>query len=99
LLGKRIKELRKIKGLTQEALAEKVNIETGSLSAIESGRHFPSMPTIEKISKILDVEMKSFFDFEHLLPYKELIEEIKQTLGKVPEEKIIFIYKLIKDYK
>ncbi len=66
LLGRRIKELRKNAGLTQEQLAEMINIETTSLSGIESGRHFPSLPTIEKISKNLNVEMKTLFDFNHL---------------------------------
>ena len=34
LLGKRIKEIRKARGLTQEKLAELIDIETCSLSAI-----------------------------------------------------------------
>ena len=55
LLGKRIKEIRKNNSLTQEKLAELVGIETMSLSAIESGRHFSSMPTLEKIASILKV--------------------------------------------
>lgn len=45
LLGKRIKEIRRKKELTHEQPAELIEIETGSLSAIESGRHFPSPPT------------------------------------------------------
>lgn len=56
LLGKRIKEIRKAKDMTQEKLAELINIETGSLSAIESGRHFPSLPTVEKIANISEIE-------------------------------------------
>lgn len=52
LLGKRIKEIRKQKNLTQEQLAELIQIETGSLSAIESGRHFPSLPTLEKFQQL-----------------------------------------------
>lgn len=40
LLGKRIKEIRKHKGLTQEQLSEMIDIETSSLSGIESGRFF-----------------------------------------------------------
>lgn len=63
LLGKRIKEIRKARGLTQEKLAELIDIETCSLSAIEIGRHYPSMPTIEKIAENLDVELKAFFEF------------------------------------
>ena len=48
LLGKRIKELRKYRNFTQEKLAELIDIEPCSLSAIEIGRHFPSLPTLEK---------------------------------------------------
>ena len=64
LLGKRIKEVRKRLGLTQEKLAELINIETTSLSSIESGRHFPSLVTLEKIAKNLNVELKVLFDFK-----------------------------------
>ncbi len=35
--GKRIKELRKAKGFTQEEIAELVNIEPPNISKIESG--------------------------------------------------------------
>ena len=35
LLGKRIKEIRKSKGYTQEQLSEMIEIETSSLSGIE----------------------------------------------------------------
>ena len=59
LIGKRIKEIRKAKNLTQEKLAELIDIETGSLSAIESGRHYPSLPTLIKISEVLNIETKS----------------------------------------
>ena len=39
-IGKRIKELRKKRGLSQERLAELVNIEQNSLSYIETGACF-----------------------------------------------------------
>ena len=42
LLGGRIKELRKLKGLSQEKLSEKINIDPKHLSRIEVGRGFPS---------------------------------------------------------
>ena len=76
LLGKRIKELRKEAGLTQEKLAELIDIETTSLSGIESGRHFPSLPTIEKIANKLNVELKILFDFNHLKSIDKMKEEI-----------------------
>lgn len=94
LLGKRIKELRKSVGLTQEKLAEMINIETTSLSGIESGRHFPSLPTIEKISKHLNVEMKTLFDFQHLISVNDMKSKIIQNLDKLDDGKIRIIYRL-----
>lgn len=96
LLGKRIKELRKEKGLTQERLAELIGIETCSLSAIESGRHFPSLPTIEKISNILKIDLKVFFDFQHLKSRAEKIEEIIKSIDIQSEDTINLIYRIIK---
>ena len=57
LLGKRIKEIRKLKNYTQEELAEIVNLETSSLSGIESGRFFPSLHVLDKLSQALNVEL------------------------------------------
>lgn len=93
LLGKRIKELRKNAGLTQEKLAEMINIETTSLSGIESGRHFPSLPTIEKIANNLNVELKSLFDFNHLKPIDLMKTDIINNLDSLSHDKIIFIHK------
>ena len=93
LLGKRIKELRKNAGLTQEKLAEMINIETTSLSGIESGRHFPSLPTIEKIAHNLNVELKSLFDFNHLKPIDLMKTDIINNLDNLPNDKIVFIHK------
>lgn len=93
LLGKRIKELRKNAGLTQEQLAEMINIETTSLSGIESGRHFPSLPTLEKIALSLNEELKSLFDFNHLHSIDTMKNVIKNNIDKLSEEKISFIYR------
>lgn len=52
-LGKKIKELRKSKGFTQEKLAELANIDAKHLSKIENGVHTPSYNTLKKLSDIL----------------------------------------------
>jgi len=95
LLGKRIKELRKQKGLTQEQLAELIDLETTSLSGIESGRHYPSLPTIEKIARVLGIEIKMLFDFHHLQDVEVLKQNIIDNIDKLAEDKIIFIYEYI----
>ncbi len=95
LLGKRIQELRKRANYTQEQLAELIQIETGSLSAIESGRHFPSLSTIEKISQILKCDIIKFFDYNHLKSREEKISLIKDSLSSLSSDTVNIIYLLI----
>ena len=71
-LGKRIKEIRKSQSFTQEQLAEAIGIETTSLSGIESGRHYPSMPTLNKIASYLNVKPRALFNFYQLQDRKDL---------------------------
>src|SRR5487761_106399 len=51
----RIKTLRKEKGLTQEALAQRAGLPQSHVSKLENGRHSPSSVTLEKIAKALGV--------------------------------------------
>lgn len=95
LLGKRIKELRKSKGFTQERLSELIGLETTTLSGIESGRHFPSLPTLEKIADNLNVDLKILFDFNHLKTIEDMKNDIIKNIDKLSDEKIAFIYRLL----
>jgi transcriptional regulator with XRE-family HTH domain len=65
LLGKRIKELRAQKGLTQERLAELIGVGERNLSKIECGNNFVKAETVTKLLAALDVEPKELFDFGH----------------------------------
>src|SRR6185436_12702704 len=53
-LGKKISELRKAKGLTQEELVEKCNINVRTIQRIETGEVTPRMYTIKTILAALD---------------------------------------------
>ena len=54
-MGDRIKETRKLRGLTQEQLAEKVDVTLEYISQIERGLKMPSMQVFIKLVEILDV--------------------------------------------
>jgi len=56
-LGKKIAELRKAKGLTQEELVEKCNLSVRTLQRIESGEVTPRSYTIRLILSALDVDI------------------------------------------
>lgn len=53
--------MRKLAGLTQEELAEKVNVSRAYIGYIEQARNTPSLELLEKIAKALRVDIKELF--------------------------------------
>lgn len=60
--GLKVKELRKLKGLSQERLANLAEIDRTYLPTIEKGERNVSLEVIEKLAKALDIKIKDFFD-------------------------------------
>ena len=56
-LGKAIRQLREKHGATQETLAYKAGVTTGTLSLIERGQSNPAWGTVKRIAKALDVSL------------------------------------------
>lgn len=65
LFGKRLKELRKFNKLTQEQLAELIGLDPKQICRIENGACFTTFETLQKISKIFNVEIYDLFYYEH----------------------------------
>ena len=59
--GKRLAEIRREKGLTQEQLAELVDVHRTYIGFIEQGKRNPSIGNINKISKVLKVRLSELF--------------------------------------
>jgi transcriptional regulator with XRE-family HTH domain len=55
-IAKNVKRLREKRGLTQEALAVKVDIHRVHLARIESAVRTPSVEMLEKLAKALKVK-------------------------------------------
>ena len=66
LFGRRLRQLREQKGLTQEKLAEKADITWRYLIDVEKGKYSPSFRTIENLAIALKVEAMELFDFRNL---------------------------------
>ena len=56
-LANRIKRIREQRGLSQEALAAKAGLSRGYLARLETGRHDPTVGTVEKLAKALRVKV------------------------------------------
>lgn len=59
-IGKKIKALRKTRGLTQIQLADALGVERASISNYETGRRYPSLRTLEDIAHTLGVSLEYF---------------------------------------
>ncbi len=94
LLGKRIRELRKEKKLTQEQLAELVGIEPRNIIKIENSQTFPRVQTLEKILEVLDVSPQDLFRFTHLDDTAKLRNKIIQKLEN-NDELVRLVYKML----
>ena len=73
LLGKRIREVRILRNLTQEDLSELTDIGASSISKIESGHFHPTDENLEKIANALKIEPYKLYMFNHQKDTKTLI--------------------------
>lgn len=84
--GKRIKELRKKAGMTQEGLANRLNISTVAISNMERGVNGVSLDTMGVLAEVLDSSV-------------DYIAFGKRTLvldGGLPEKKVRAIMEFVK---
>ena len=63
-IGKKIKELRVQKGLTQEELADRCELSKGFISQLERDLTSPSISTLVDILQCLGTDLKEFFKDE-----------------------------------
>lgn len=63
-LNERLAKIRRMKGLTQAELANKVGVTTRSIQNYELGTRTPKMDTIAKLAEVLEVEEKALLSDE-----------------------------------
>jgi len=61
-ISNKIKEKRKARGVTLEALAAKAQVSKGLISQIENNRTIPSLQVLLNIIKSLDLDLNEFFN-------------------------------------
>ena len=79
--NEKLQELRKQKGLTQEALAERLFVSRTAVSKWESGRGFPNLESLKAIAKVFSVSLDELLSGEEILAIAEKDQkERKQTV-------------------
>lgn len=63
-LKNRLEEIRKQHGITQEELAQKLEVSRQTIGSLENGRYNPSILLAFKISKFFNVSIEEIFIYE-----------------------------------
>jgi len=89
LLGKRIQELRRARGISQEVFAEKLSLNSKYVGFIEQGRANPTIEIIIAMAKALKVDVVDLFNYSWFkLSEAELRKRIR-TMGDKADLKVL----------
>ena len=95
MLGARIKNIRNKKGLTQEQLSEKMEINPKYLSSIERGNENPTLNTLIKLSESLEVDSGEIFSHIQIEDPEERKFMITSLLDQADDEQLKLIFKIL----
>ena len=60
----RLKVLRAMHGMTQEALAEKLQVSRQTVIAIENNKYNPSLDLAFKLARLFELSIEEIFEYE-----------------------------------
>ena len=96
--GKRLQRIRKSKRVTQEQLAEKVGLDTMTISRIENGKEYPKPDNFAKICEVLHTSPKNFYDFNLHETKQDIINELTHIIHNATFRDLQFYKKVINSY-
>jgi transcriptional regulator with XRE-family HTH domain len=100
LFGQRIQQLRRLKGLTQEELAEAINRSVDTISNIERGFSSTRIETAAHLAKVLGVTLPELFEFsmasrDNARTHRREVERLMALLLKCPSGRLPALAKII----
>lgn len=90
MIGKRIKELRIEKGLSQQDLGQAIGVTKVSICGYENGSRIPNLEKLVKLADVLETKT------DYLLGREIAIvnDEVKSYIGSISYEDVCFILEL-----
>jgi transcriptional regulator with XRE-family HTH domain len=101
-VGARIRVVRTRAGLTQERLAERLGVETLSVSRFETGRRGVSIPTLFRIADALGVRVQDLIDVElppqalELVIDSQPVRELVAVMARLPPSRQRLAVRLVR---
>lgn len=96
LIGFRIKENRQQKKITQEELAELIEISPGFMSLIETGRKRPSLDTLLAICRALEITLNEILTGNQIPLVTDYSSELSDIVKNCNEDEKRLLYAIIK---
>ncbi|MBP3924660.1 helix-turn-helix transcriptional regulator [bacterium] len=97
-LGATVRELRKRRNITQEQLAEYIDLQPQTIATLETGRTFTSSEVLANLCNYFNVEPALFFLKQVRIPSEEdidYINEIKRMLPTFSSSRLKDIYNIL----
>jgi transcriptional regulator with XRE-family HTH domain len=94
IIGQRLKKARLEKNLTQEQLAEQIDVSIAFLSRIERGSSHVNLKRLTQICNVLDISEGSILNGVSEDSKQYLSSDFKEILDKATPEKQKLIYKI-----
>ncbi len=98
ILGKNIKYYRKQKNLTQEQLAESLELSVGFISQVERGIAKMSLDTLIDLCDFLDCSAGDVLNSAHTNCRNKLSDDLLTIYEQLPKKDQILFYHMLKAY-
>ncbi len=103
LIANNMKEQRRILGISQAVLAERVDTSTHYIAMIELERKTPSLSMLERIAEALQIDPPELFSMRPIPPkslkemQKTVLNDIEKAVNKVIHEHVKLVEDRMKD--
>lgn len=95
LFGRRLRELRDLKRLTQAQLGEKCGVSTKYLGAVERGEQNPTLRVLAKLAAGLEVDLAELVRLGHQADPDVLRAELTAKVKAATEEDLRRLVQLV----
>lgn len=96
IIGERLKKARQNKNMTQETLAEKLDLSVAYLSRIECGSSKLSLKRLDQMCELLDISKGYILEGVSTNSKTYLNKEFSDLLSNCPQDKYKLIYNIAK---
>lgn len=94
-IAKRIRQIRKEKGLSQQEVADKLSMNRVQYNRIETGKSDPTMYILQQIANVLEANIVDFFEVTidlvqeiHQLPLAKRFYILEETIKSIKKEEV-----------